>query len=72
MQIAIGLAIDLGLDQQPSEARTDRFKDKLAHYEGMSQSPSGEFYSREARRAYIGCYYMSIRYLHPHIPSCHL
>ncbi len=55
--MAIGMTIDLGLDQRPYEASAFKVGLHLSHHQGGSQDD--EFYSREARRAYLGCYYLS-------------
>jgi hypothetical protein len=61
LQMAIGMCVDLGLTLRPAEAVARKVGLRLSHYRKADQ-PSAKhdaFYSREARRAYLGCYYLS-------------
>ena len=64
LQIAIGMTIDLGLDQKPWRAKAHKVGIDLSHYDQSSSENAGghsssEFYGRDARRCYLGCYYLS-------------
>ena len=52
------MAIDLGLNQSPSQAKKQKIELDVSHH----TSDDDNFYGIEARRAYIGCYYLSILY----------
>ncbi|KAJ5500831.1 hypothetical protein N7463_008081 [Penicillium fimorum] len=61
LHIAIGMVGDLGLNLRPADAMSAKMGLRLAHYRKVS-TPSAnhdEFFSREARRAYLGCFYIS-------------
>ena len=64
LQIAIGMVIDLGLDQKPWNARLPgllRTGNDSLHYDSDNEDVSShDFFSRQARRCYLGCYYLSI------------
>ncbi len=61
LQMAIGMIIDLGLDQRPSVAMAWKVGLHLSHYKRNPrvEDEDDEFFSKEARRAYLGCYYLS-------------
>ena len=61
LQIAIGMTIDLGLDERPCDTRTQMARSQLSHDGSDEILSSDEFYSRETRRTYLGCYYLSVR-----------
>ncbi|CAG8071288.1 unnamed protein product, partial [Penicillium nalgiovense] len=61
LHIAIGMVGDMGLNLRPAEAMNRKIGLRLTHYHKVS-APSAnhdEFFSREARRAYLGCFYLS-------------
>ena len=58
MQIAIAMAIDLGLNQSLRPLKEQEMGFDLAH----RYSSDEDLHSTEARRAYIGCYYLSVLY----------
>ena len=61
LQMTIGMCVDLGLALKPVEAMARKVGLRMSHYR-KADHPSAEhdaFYSREARRAYLGCYYLS-------------
>ena len=60
-QMAVSMCTDLGLDITPSEACSSRVGLRLSHYRKHSSKDveHDEFYSREARRSYLGTYYLS-------------
>ena len=61
LQMTIGMCVDLGLTLRPEEAVVRKVGLRLSHYRKADQA-SGEhdaFYTREARRGYLGCYYLS-------------
>lgn len=67
------MTIDLGLDQKPWKAKSQRVGLHLSHHDnGPEDSTGGEFFNREARRAYLGCYYLSTAYVGDQSlsPSC--
>lgn len=63
LQMAVGMCIDLGLNHRPEDAMDRPVGLRLSHYRKASQSDvkHDEFFSREARRAYLGCYYLSTK-----------
>jgi hypothetical protein len=61
LQMAAAMCVDLGLNLSPSEAVSRKVGLRLSHYH-KADKPSTEhdaFFCREARRAYLGCYYLS-------------
>ncbi|KGO38225.1 Transcription factor, fungi [Penicillium expansum] len=61
LHIAIGMVGDMGLNLTPAEAMSRKAGLRLTHYRKFS-TPSAnhdEFFSREARRGYLGCFYLS-------------
>ncbi|KAJ6131766.1 hypothetical protein N7471_006981 [Penicillium samsonianum] len=61
LHIAIGMVDDMGLNLRPAEAMSRKVGLRLTHYRKVS-TPSAnhdEFFTREARRAYLGCFYLS-------------
>ncbi|KAJ5853350.1 hypothetical protein N7534_005893 [Penicillium rubens] len=61
LHIAIGMVGDMGLNLRPAEAMNRKIGLRLTHYHKFS-TPSAnhdEFFSGEARRAYLGCFYLS-------------
>ncbi|OQE35467.1 hypothetical protein PENCOP_c013G07768 [Penicillium coprophilum] len=61
LHVAIGMVGDMGLNLRPAEAIGAKIGLRLSHYRKVS-TPSAdhdEFFSREARRAYLGCFYLS-------------
>ena len=63
IQTAISVCIDLGLDLSPAEAMHRSVGLRLDHYrkyeERGREVRHDEFFSRRARRAYLGCHYLS-------------
>jgi hypothetical protein len=61
LQLATSMCIDLGLNLRPREAAVRKIGLRLDHYrEGdVSTEPHDNYFSADARRAYIGCYYIS-------------
>ena len=59
LQIAIGMVVDLGLDQKPWNAKAQKVGLNLTHYDENEDNSSNEFFSKKARRCYLGCYYLS-------------
>ena len=60
IQIAMAMAIDLGLNRPLQQPKEQELTFGLAHH----SSSSGDCHSAEARRAYMGCYYLSVLYSH--------
>ncbi|KAJ5958029.1 uncharacterized protein N7479_005179 [Penicillium vulpinum] len=61
LHIAIGMVDDMGLNLRPAEAMNTKIGLRLTHYRKVL-TPSAnhdEFFSPEARRAYLGCFYLS-------------
>jgi hypothetical protein len=61
LQMATAMCVDLGLNLSPSEAMSRKIGLRLSHYR-KADKPSTEhdaFFCREARRTYLGCYYLS-------------
>ena len=58
MQIAIALAIDLGLDRDVQQSKEQEIVNERAG--GLDRTEG--LHIPEARRAYIGCYYLSVLY----------
>jgi len=56
LQLAIGMTIDLGFHEKPRKPMID-----LSHYSrsNHSSAPGQAYHSGEARRALLGCYYLS-------------
>ncbi|KAJ5837131.1 hypothetical protein N7447_003157 [Penicillium robsamsonii] len=61
LHIAISMVGDLGLNLRPADAMSAKIGLRLAHYRKVSTHSANhdEFFSREARRAYLGCFYIS-------------
>lgn len=61
IQMAIGMCVDLGLNLRPAEAMIRKVGLHMSHYRKADQKAveHDPFYSAEARRAYLGCYYLS-------------
>ena len=63
MHLAISLCYELGLDKTPAAASAALWTSAhVDHYEKAERGldgPHDDFFSREARRLYLGCYYMS-------------
>jgi hypothetical protein len=56
----LGMVVDLGLDQRPLDILGNRPGFDLTHYLEVKDGERNEdFYSLDARRAYLGCYYLS-------------
>ena len=60
LQIVTAMIVDLGLDLSPRQAMEQKIGIDISHHTGNDN----EFYSMEAQRAYLGCYYLSILYSH--------
>lgn len=58
LQMAIALCVDLGLNLTPSMAM-QKIGLHLGHFQPSGDVGGDEFWSREARRAFLGCYYVS-------------
>lgn len=58
LQMAVGLCVDLGLDMTPSFAM-QKIGLHLGHYQPSGDVEEDRFWSREARRAFLGCYHLS-------------
>lgn len=59
LQIAISMCIDMGLDHPPSEAAARKIGLQLDHHYSLGGAPCDGFFSKAARRAYLGCHYLS-------------
>lgn len=59
LQMAIGLCVDLGLNLTPSFAMHKKLGLHLDHYQPQGDVDEDIFWSREARRAFLGCYHVS-------------
>ena len=59
LQMAIGLCVDLGLNLTPSFAIQKKFGLHLDHYQPRGEADEDRFWSKEARRAFLGCYHAS-------------
>ncbi|KIX99030.1 uncharacterized protein Z520_05491 [Fonsecaea multimorphosa CBS 102226] len=59
LQIAISMCVDMGLDHGPSEAAARKIGLQLDHHYSVGGARNDRFFSKAARRAYIGCYYLS-------------
>ena len=59
LQMAFGLCVDLGLNLTPAVAIQEKAGLHLDHYKQSRDGEDGRFWSREARRAFLGCYYLS-------------
>lgn len=59
LQIAISMCIDMGLDQPPSEAVARKIGLQLDHHYTVGGAKCDRFFSKAARRAYLGCHYLS-------------
>jgi hypothetical protein len=60
LQMAIGLCVDLGLNLTPSFAMQKKLGLHLDHYQPQGDVDEDRFWSREARRAFLGCYLVSV------------
>ena len=63
IQMAVGLCRDLGLHLGPEEAMAVKVGMNLQHYRKVDEPESehDDFFSPEARRLLLGCYYLSCR-----------
>lgn len=59
LQIAISMCIDMGLDHPPSEAAARKIGLQLDHHYTLGGAKCDRFFSKAARRAYLGCHYLS-------------
>ncbi|KAJ5770987.1 uncharacterized protein N7511_003038 [Penicillium nucicola] len=61
LHTAIGMVGDMGLNLRPAEAVRKRFGLRLTHYHKshVHFGTHDDFFSPEARRAYLGCFYLS-------------
>jgi hypothetical protein len=59
LQMAIGLCVDLGLNLTPSFAMQKKIGLHIDHYQPQGDVDEDRFWSREARRAFLGCYLVS-------------
>jgi len=59
LQIAISMCIDMGLDHPPSEAAARKIGLQLDHHYTIGGAKCDRFFSKAARRAYLGCHYLS-------------
>lgn len=59
LQIAISMCVDMGLGHSPSEAAARKIGLQLDHHYSVGGARNDPFFSKAARRAYIGCYYLS-------------
>lgn len=59
LQVAISMCVDMGLDHGPSKASARKIGFKLDHHYSAGGARDDLFFSKPARRAYIGCYYLS-------------
>ena len=61
LQMAVSMCVDLGLNLRPQEAVNRKVGLRLAHYDKATAAcvEHDDYFSREARRAFIGCYYLS-------------
>lgn len=58
------MVCDMGLDQHPDEALETRADLHVRHVDEHSKELSNDlFWSTEARRAYLGCYYLSTQFV---------
>ena len=54
------MVVDLGLDKTPREATEQKVGLYLSHYyDELDETRNDRFYGTEARRAYLGCFYLS-------------
>ncbi|KEF60822.1 uncharacterized protein A1O9_02384 [Exophiala aquamarina CBS 119918] len=59
LQIAISMCIDMGLDHPPSEAAARKIGLQLEHHYTVGGLKCDRFFSKAARRVYLGCHYLS-------------
>lgn len=59
LQMAFGLCVDLGLNLAPAFAMQKKLGLHLDHYQPSGDDDEDRFWSREARRAFLGCYHLS-------------
>ncbi|KFZ01378.1 hypothetical protein V500_00788 [Pseudogymnoascus sp. VKM F-4518 (FW-2643)] len=59
LHLAISMCVDMGLDLGPCEASARKTGLQLDHHHLSGGTPDDIFFSRAARRVYIGCYYLS-------------
>lgn len=59
LQVAISMCVDMGLDSGPCEASARKARSQLDHHCLAGGKPDDIFFSKAARRVYIGCYYLS-------------
>ncbi|KFY26559.1 hypothetical protein V493_04014 [Pseudogymnoascus sp. VKM F-4281 (FW-2241)] len=59
LHIAISMCVDMGLDLGPCESSARKAGLQLDHHHLAGGTPDDIFFSRAARRLYIGCYYLS-------------
>jgi hypothetical protein len=59
LSVAISMCVDMGLNLGPSEASTRKVGLDLEHHYSAGGARDDIFFSKTARRVYIGCYYLS-------------
>ncbi|OBT62830.1 hypothetical protein VE03_07590 [Pseudogymnoascus sp. 23342-1-I1] len=59
LHVAISICVDMGLDLGPCEASARKTGLQLDHHHLAGGIADDIFFSRAARRVYIGCYYLS-------------
>ncbi|KFY62633.1 hypothetical protein V496_04491 [Pseudogymnoascus sp. VKM F-4515 (FW-2607)] len=59
LHVGVSMCIDMGLDIGPCEASSRKVGLQLDHHCLSEGAPDDMFFSRAARRVYIGCYYLS-------------
>ncbi|KFY04410.1 hypothetical protein V491_09353 [Pseudogymnoascus sp. VKM F-3775] len=60
LHVAISMCVDMGLDLGPREASARKAGLQLDHHHLSGGTPDDIFFSRAARRVYVGCYYTSL------------
>ncbi|KFY38402.1 hypothetical protein V495_06595 [Pseudogymnoascus sp. VKM F-4514 (FW-929)] len=59
IHVAISMCIDMGLDLGPCEANARKTGLQLDHHQFAGGCAEDIFFSRAARRVYLGCYYLA-------------
>ena len=60
LQVAISMCVEMGLDERPCEAASRMAGTHLDHHYSTGGEPDDPFFSKAARRVYIGCYFLSV------------
>lgn len=63
--VAAAVAVDLGLNRRPRKSQQQQMNVESITTNPQGMTPTGpDYWNVEARRAYLGCYYIATTYVH--------